>query len=316
MCTKENEKRLEKIYLQLLELSKGNFSTLIERTGYKDDLEALTALVNMVTEEIKDSFLHQGYVNFHDSYILNTQLLLVLDEDFRILEVNKLSLSYLGFKNKNLVGEPFEILIAARSKTKWKSIMSAINNSLFTEKSLQLIFLTHNNLELPAFCRIIHFTNDNLFKGKTIISSFDMVQTRKCIEKRTQNRIRSRSYFYKTNKKKQTVLQQNDIEKIRAVGEHIKSHLDEDLPSLKAMALQFGTNEYKLKKGFKELYGLTVFQFLKEERLRKAYVLVEHSSESFKEIAKIVGFKNSTHFSREFNIRYGYRPSTLRNTKD
>ena len=58
MCTKENEKRLEKIYLQLLELSKGNFSTLIERTGYKDDLEALTALVNMVTEEIKDSFLH------------------------------------------------------------------------------------------------------------------------------------------------------------------------------------------------------------------------------------------------------------------
>lgn len=82
------------------------------------------------------------------------------------------------------------------------------------------------------------------------------------------------------------------------------------------MALKFWTNEYKLKKGFKELNGMTVFQFLKEERLRKAHVLVEHSNKSFKEIAKMVGFKNSTHFSREFNIRYGYRPKALRATKD
>lgn len=315
MCTSKNDNRLEKIYLQLLELSKGNFSTLIERTEQKDDLEALTALVNMATEEIKDSFLHQGYVNFHDSYILTTQILMLLDEEFCIVETNGSSITYLGYEPKTLIGKPFRNIITIDSKEKWKSLMNALKASSVTEQSLQLSFVTKNGLELPAFCKIIHFTNNSFLRGKTIITSFDMVQTRKCIEEKTQSKIQNRLYLPKKRKKKQSVLQQTDIEKIRAIGEHIKNHLNEDLPSLKDIVLTFGTNEFKLKKGFKELYGMTVFQFLKEERLRKAHVIIEHSNKSFKEIAKMVGFKNSTHFSREFNIRYGYRPKALRATK-
>jgi len=316
MCTNEDNIRLEKIYLQLLEVSKGNFSTRIERTEHKDDLEALAALVNMVTEEIKDSFLHQGYVNFHDSYVLTTQILLVLDRNFCIEEINKASYSFLGFEYETLIGKTFDTVITTESKEKWKIIEKAIKTSLETEHTIKLSFKTQKGLELPAFCRVIHCTSDTFLKDKTIITSFDMVQTRKCIEERTQNKIQSRLYLPKKHKRKQSVLQQIDIEKIRAIGEHIKNHLDEDLPTLKDMALTFGTNEFKLKRGFKELYGMTVFQFLKEERLRKAHVIVEHSNKSFKEIAKMVGFKNSTHFSREFNIRYGYRPKVLRATKD
>ena len=116
-------------------------------------------------------------------------------------------------------------------------------------------------------------------------------------------------------KSNKSFLQLSDIDKIRAIGEYIKSHLEEELPSLKDMALAFGTNEFKLKRGFKELYGMTVFQFLKEERLRKAHIIVDHSDKSFKEIAKMVGFKSATHFSREFKKRYGYRPKELRSTK-
>lgn len=316
MCTSKNNNRLEKIYLQLLELSRGNFSTLIERTGQKDDLEALTALVNMATEEIKDSFLHQGYVNFHDSYMLTTQMFMVLDEDFCIAEINQGSIAFLGYKYKTLIGKPFRNLLTTESKERWKILTNTLESSTVTEQSFQLSFVTQNGLELPAFCRIIHFTNDSILRGKTTISSFDMVQTRKCMEDKTQTKIQSRLYLPKNRKKKQSVLQITDIEKIRDVSEHIKNHLDEDLPSIKDIALKFWINEYKLKKGFKELNGMTVFQFLKEERLRKAHVLVEHSNKSFKEIAKMVGFKNSTHFSREFNIRYGYRPKTLRSTKD
>ncbi|QLE01995.1 helix-turn-helix domain-containing protein [Galbibacter sp. BG1] len=315
MYTNNNNNRLEKIYLQLLELSKGNFSTLIERTEHKDDLEALAALVNMATEEIKDSFLHEGYVNFHDSYVLNTQILMVLNEDFCIEETNESGYLLLGFGYKNLIGKPFEHFISDESKEKWDLVKKAITSSSTTEESLQLSFLTKQGLELPAFCRVIHFIEDTILKGKTIVTSFDMVQTQKYIEEKTQRKIQSRLYFPKKQKRKQSVLQLNDIEIIRAVSEHIKNHLDQDLPSLKEMAHQFGTNEYKLKKGFKELNGMTVFQFLKEERLKKAHVIVEHSNKSFKEIAKMVGFKNSTHFSREFNIRFGYRPRALRSLK-
>ncbi|WP_428743301.1 helix-turn-helix domain-containing protein [Tenacibaculum sp.] len=315
MYSPKNKNRLDKIYMQLLELSKGNFSSCIERTEQKDELEALTALINMTTEEIRDSFLHQGYVNFHDSYAFSIQMFFMLDEVYRIMEINQSSENFLGFEGDYLLDKPFKSLLSQESQNEWVALEKEITASSTQEKSLQLFFITHQDLLLPAFCRVIHFTNDSSLKGKTVVTTFDMVQTRRTLEEGKQKRIQNRLLLSEKAKRNKSVLQLSDIDKIRAAGEYIKTHLEEELPSLKDMALTFGTNEFKLKKGFKELYGKTVFQFLKEERLRKAHIIVDHSDKSFKEIAKMVGFKSATHFSREFKNRYGYRPRELRSAK-
>lgn len=316
MYSPKNKSRLDKIYMQLLELSRGNFSTYIERTEEKDDLEALTALINMTTEEIRDSFLHQGYVNFHDSYSLAIQMIFVLNETYRIIEINESCKSFLGFENDNLLDKSFEYLLTQESQHDWTILKNEIETTGIKEQSLQLSFITHQDLLFPAFCRVIHFTNNSPFIGKTIVTTFDMVQTRRTLESENLKRIQSQLLLPKKVKSNKTFLQISDIDKIRAAGEFIKSHLEEEIPSLKDMALVFGTNEFKLKRGFKELYGMTVFQFLKEERLRKAHIIVDHSDKTFKEIAKMVGFKSATHFSREFKKRYGYRPKELRSTKE
>ncbi|TXD81188.1 helix-turn-helix transcriptional regulator [Subsaximicrobium wynnwilliamsii] len=86
-----------------------------------------------------------------------------------------------------------------------------------------------------------------------------------------------------------------------------------DFPSLKDFALQIGTNEFKLKYGFKELYGTTVYRFLVQERLRKAQMMIQYSDLPLKSIAYMTGFKSMPHFSRTFKKRYGYSPSALRN---
>tara|TARA_R110002033_G_scaffold154167_2_gene190601 strand:- start:8742 stop:9698 length:957 start_codon:yes stop_codon:yes gene_type:complete len=315
MDTLENKPRLKKIFLQLLELSKGNFSTCIERTEHKDDLEALTALINMTTEEIRDSFLHQGYVNFHDSYTFAIQMLFVLDEAFRIIEINESCKNFLGFESDDLLGKSFKDLLSQESQHEWVILEDEIKALTIKEYSLQLTYITFQDLLLPAFCRVIHYITDSPLRGKTIITTFDMVQTKRALEADKQKHIQSQLVLPKKAKKNKTPLQLSDIDKIRAAGEYIKRHLEEELPSLKDMALTFGTNEFKLKRGFKELYGMTVFQFLKEERLRKAHIIVDHSDQSFKEIAKMVGFKSATHFSREFKKRYGYRPKDLRSAK-
>ncbi|WP_111309842.1 helix-turn-helix domain-containing protein [Confluentibacter sediminis] len=311
----ENKTRLEKIRRHLLQLAKGNFSTLIERSEKNDELEALIVLINMTTEEIRDSFLHQGYVNFHDSYLLTIQILFVLDETFKIEVVNDNCINYLGLEKEDVLNKPFHVLLSKESQTQWKALKKGIATSPLKEQSLQLSFITSENLLRPAYCKVIHFTNDPLLRGKTIVTTLDMTKTRKFDEDAMQKRVQTQWLLSKGTKANKTFLQLSDIDNIRAIGEYIKSHLEEELPSLKDIALIFGTNEFKLKKGFKELYGMTVFLFLKEERLRKAHVMVDHSNKSFKEIAKMVGFKSATHFSREFNIRYGYRPKKLRSAK-
>lgn len=85
-----------------------------------------------------------------------------------------------------------------------------------------------------------------------------------------------------------------------------------DFPSLKDFALQLGTNEFKLKYGFKELYGTTVHRFLMEERLRKSKMMIQFTDQSLKSIAHTTGFKSISHFSRTFKKRYEYAPSELR----
>ena len=68
-----------------------------------------------------------------------------------------------------------------------------------------------------------------------------------------------------------------DIRKIREGRNIILNNLEAELPSLKDFAHQLGTNEFKLKYGFRELYGTSVYRFLLQERLRKAKMLIQRA---------------------------------------
>ena len=114
-------------------------------------------------------------------------------------------------------------------------------------------------------------------------------------------------------KSKKPQLSATDIKKIRKIHDHILDNSDRPLMPLRELAHSFGTNEYKLKQGFKQLYNQTVFGFVINERLRKASVLIQHTQISIKEVAHISGFKSAPHFSRVFKEKYGYTPRELRN---
>lgn len=99
---------------------------------------------------------------------------------------------------------------------------------------------------------------------------------------------------------------------------HLKSYLDTcpyEIPCLKELALNYGLNEYKLKKGFKQLFNNTVYGYLLELKLEKAKKLLIHSHMSIGEIAASIGYKYAQHFSTAFKRRYGYSPNVLRRNK-
>ena len=83
-------------------------------------------------------------------------------------------------------------------------------------------------------------------------------------------------------------------------------------PSLLKLAHLFGTNDFKLKKGFRQLFGTTVFGYIAEQRLRVALQLLTLTEQPVQEVAESVGFSNPAHFTTAFRRKFGLTPSQVR----
>lgn len=82
--------------------------------------------------------------------------------------------------------------------------------------------------------------------------------------------------------------------------------------SLKEIARNFGINEFTLKKGFRENFNTTVFEFLLSKRLEHAHQLLLNTDQRIQEISSIVGYKYPNHFSTAFRKKFGFNPTLLK----
>jgi AraC family transcriptional regulator, transcriptional activator of the genes for pyochelin and ferripyochelin receptors len=95
-----------------------------------------------------------------------------------------------------------------------------------------------------------------------------------------------------------------------AIHEYLQQHFAEDL-SLASIAKQFGINEFKLKKGYKENFNSTVFDHVLELRMKKAYQLLQEGNCFVHEVSRDIGYKSANHFTTAFKKRFGKSPSAL-----
>jgi AraC-like DNA-binding protein len=105
-----------------------------------------------------------------------------------------------------------------------------------------------------------------------------------------------------------------DMEKMHHAREIIHSRTY-DSHSLRKIALEVGTNEFTLKKGFKEVFGTTVFTMLTDLKMEQAKQLLMEGNKSINEISLVSGYKNSAHFSTAFKRKFGITPGKLRNVR-
>ena len=101
-----------------------------------------------------------------------------------------------------------------------------------------------------------------------------------------------------------------DKERINYAREYLVQHLDMP-PSLTDLARIAGINEYKLKRGFKEMFGNTVFGYLAETRLELAKTDLLENKKSAGEIAFELGYCSVQHFSAAFKKKFGVSPTKL-----
>jgi AraC-like DNA-binding protein len=106
-------------------------------------------------------------------------------------------------------------------------------------------------------------------------------------------------------------LKKKDKEILAAIHEYLTKNFSEE-HSLKGLAKTYGLNEFSLKKGFKSLYGKTVFDFLFELRMNHARRMLVEEGKLICEVSREIGYKNPNHFSTAFKKKFGMNPIALR----
>lgn len=86
----------------------------------------------------------------------------------------------------------------------------------------------------------------------------------------------------------------------------------EDPPSLLDLAKQIGINDWKLKRGFREIFGTTVFGYLHSYRMEMAQQMLQAGQSSVATVANTVGYSNPGHFAAAFKRRFGVTPKNYR----
>ena len=316
----KKKNRIQNINQMLLEMACGNFFYRLERSSKNDNLEAIGITLNMLAEEIQETMLHHGYVNSNSPIVGLVQMSFVLNADGCIEIANKQACNILSIFHADIIGQPFSGLLVEKSQKVWLYTWKALEQKRLEDTSLEVVFKTRDGLVIPKMCYITSFIGKDSSAFKVLISvilhsksqerlELDLKQG---IQLFSKNKERLDNATNTTPSKPKIRLSFSDIKKIREGHHLIINNLEKDFPSLKEFALKLGTNEFKLKYGFKELYGTTVHRFLMEERLRKSKMMIQFTDQSLKSIGHATGFKSISHFSRTFKKRYGYTPSDLR----
>lgn len=103
------------------------------------------------------------------------------------------------------------------------------------------------------------------------------------------------------------LVDEQNVLKIRKAKEIIIDRMAEP-PSLQELANEIGLNIKKLKEGFKQIYGDTVYSFLFDYKMEHARRLLETNRYNVNEVGTKVGYSTSSHFIAAFKKKFGTTP--------
>ncbi|EAQ41892.1 MULTISPECIES: helix-turn-helix transcriptional regulator [unclassified Polaribacter] len=103
------------------------------------------------------------------------------------------------------------------------------------------------------------------------------------------------------------LVDEQNVLKIRQAKEIIISRMAEP-PSLQELANEIGLNIKKLKEGFKQIYGDTVYSFLFDYKMEHSRRLLETNQYNVNEVGTQVGYSTASHFIAAFKKKFGTTP--------
>lgn len=110
------------------------------------------------------------------------------------------------------------------------------------------------------------------------------------------------------------VIPPDEAEKLHRLKAYLDAHFLEE-HSLAQLSRYSVLNEFKVKRGFKKLFGTTVFNYLRSRRMDYAGQLLRSSTLTIEEIADQVGYTHGHHFAVAFKKYTGLNPSQYQRGK-
>ena len=103
------------------------------------------------------------------------------------------------------------------------------------------------------------------------------------------------------------LIDEDNVLKIKKAKEIIIANMSEP-PSLQELSDEIGLNLKKLKMGFKQIYGDTVYGFLFDYKMDYARKLLDSGSYNVNEVGLKIGYSTGSHFISAFKKKFATTP--------
>ncbi len=105
---------------------------------------------------------------------------------------------------------------------------------------------------------------------------------------------------------------QDEREKIIKAREILLAHICDPI-TIRELSRKAAINECYLKKGFKVMFGATIFDFYQDQRMEHARYLLYEKGFSVSEVSAQLGYSSISHFSTAFKKHTGLKPCEMLN---
>ncbi len=92
----------------------------------------------------------------------------------------------------------------------------------------------------------------------------------------------------------------------------LETYIDKKPPTIRELSRMVALNEFKLKKGFRQLFDAGIFEWISTKKMYHARKLVEETQKPLKEIAMMSGYPRITNFITAFRKQFGITPGSIR----
>ena len=117
-------------------------------------------------------------------------------------------------------------------------------------------------------------------------------------EQLSQNNANAIKYSFK----------KNDLDSLARAEELLLRDIKKP-PTIQSLANESAMSPSKFKSAFKKVYGESVYKYFLNYRMQLAHKWLLENKLNITEIARELGYKNLTHFSRIFKEYFGELPS-------
>ena len=103
------------------------------------------------------------------------------------------------------------------------------------------------------------------------------------------------------------LVDEENVRRIRQAKEIMIERMTEP-PSLQELSTEIGLSLKKLKEGFKQIYGDSVYSFLFDYKMEMARKMLESGKYNVNEVGHKVGYSTASHFIAAFKKKYNTTP--------